>query len=81
MRRGFPAKSVSRFLTNSTITGRTRPAIATALPQGLRFLTAALIPQLFDFPADMDRVAAEPNRLNTQALVRYYEREWREINR
>jgi spermidine synthase len=36
---------------------------------------------LFDFPADMTRVDAEPNRLNTQALVRYYEREWREINR
>jgi spermidine synthase len=63
------------------LAGRTRPAIATVLPTGLRFLTAAMIPQLFDFPADMDRVDAEPNRLNTQALVRYYEREWREINR
>ena len=63
------------------LAGRTRPAIARALPPGLRFLTAAMIPQLFDFPADMDRVDAEPNRLNTQALVRYYEREWREINR
>jgi DNA-binding FadR family transcriptional regulator len=26
-------------------------------------------------------IEAEPNRLNTQALVRYYEREWREVNR
>jgi len=63
------------------LAGRTRPVAATSLPPGLRFLTAALVPQLFDFPADMDRVDAEPNRLNTQALVRYYEREWREINR
>ena len=63
------------------LAGRTRPVAATRLPPGLRFLTAALVPQLFDFPADMDRVDAEPNRLNTQALVRYYEREWREINR
>ena len=51
------------------------------LPNGLRFLTAAIVPQLFDFPVDMDRVEAEPNHLNTQALVRYYEREWREVNR
>jgi spermidine synthase len=63
------------------LAGRTRPAIATALPNGLRFLTAAIVPQLFDFPTDMDRIEAEPNRLNTQALVRYYEREWREVNR
>ena len=63
------------------LAGRTRPAAATAVPQGLRFLTAEIVPQLFDFPADMSRVDAEPNRLNTQALVRYYEREWREINR
>ncbi len=63
------------------LAGRTRPVTATSLPPGLRFLTAALVPQLFDFPADMARVDAEPNRLNTQALVRYYEREWREINR
>jgi spermidine synthase len=53
------------------LAGRTRPPAATMLPQGLRFLTAAILPQLFDFPADMARVDAE----------RYYEHEWREINR
>jgi spermidine synthase len=63
------------------LAGRARPATATALPTGLRFLTAATIPQLFDFPTDMSRVEAEPNRLTTQALVRYYEREWSQINR
>jgi predicted membrane-bound spermidine synthase len=29
----------------------------------------------------MARLDVEPNRLNTQALVRYYEEEWRVINR
>jgi hypothetical protein len=35
----------------------------------------------FVFPNDMLKVEAEPNRLNDQALVRYYEHEWREIAR
>jgi spermidine synthase len=52
-----------------------------ALPAHLRFLTSALLPELFTFPQDMSRVPVEPNRLNTQALVRYYEDEWRAINR
>ena len=51
------------------------------LPAGLRFLTAAAIPELFDFPIDMRRVPAEPNRLNTQVLVRYYSDEWDKVNR
>ncbi|HEU4565755.1 MAG TPA: polyamine aminopropyltransferase [Gemmatimonadaceae bacterium] len=51
------------------------------LPQGLRYLTAATIPPMFDFPADMRPVPAEANHLNTQALVRYYEEEWERYNR
>jgi spermidine synthase len=51
------------------------------VPSGLRFLTAALVPELFHFPADMQPVEAEVNRLNDQVLVRYYEREWRDISR
>ena len=51
------------------------------LPEGLRFLQARSLAQLFDFPADMQPVEAEPNRLNDQVLVRYYEREWGEITR
>ncbi len=46
------------------------------LPSGLRFLTAANVPMLFDFPRDMQRVPAEANRLNDQVLVRYYDQEW-----
>lgn len=56
----------------------TRP---TVLPPDLRFLTIAMLPQLFQFPLDMARLPVEPNRLNTQALVRYYEDEWRAVNR
>ncbi len=49
------------------------------LPQGLRFLSAQNIAQLFTFPNDMLPVEAEPNRLNDQVLVRYYDHEWRNI--
>ena len=51
------------------------------LPGGLRYLTAEAVPELFRFPLDMARVDVEPNRLNTQMLVRYYEEEWDTINR
>lgn len=44
---------------------------------GLRFVNAALMPVLFQFPLDMAEVPAEVNRLNTQALVNYYEAEWK----
>jgi len=53
----------------------------TRLPAGLRFLSLSNLPQLFIFPNDMLKVEAEPNRLNDQVLVRYYEHEWREIAR
>ena len=49
------------------------------LPDGLRYLSAAALPALFQFPNDMTPVDAEPNRLNDQVLVRYYEHDWREI--
>jgi len=47
-----------------------------ALPGGLRFLTVEGARDLFRFPPDMDRVPTEVNRLNNQALVRYFEEEW-----
>lgn len=46
------------------------------LPEGLRFLTTATLPLLFDFPLDMARVPAEVNRLSNQVLVNTYEHEW-----
>lgn len=53
----------------------------TSVPAGLRFLAAANIAEMFSFPNDMKQVPAEPNRLNDQVLVRYYEKEWRDIAR
>lgn len=52
-----------------------------SLPPGLKFLTVAELPSLFEFPADMQPVPAEVNRLNDQVLVRYYEKEWKDIAR
>ncbi|HZU28101.1 MAG TPA: polyamine aminopropyltransferase [Bryobacteraceae bacterium] len=49
------------------------------LPSGLRFLSVRNLPELFVFPNDMLPVSAEPNRLNTQILVRYYEQDWKDI--
>ncbi len=49
------------------------------LPAGLRFLSARNVGEMFVFPNDMLPVAAEPNRLNNQTLVRYYENDWKDI--
>ena len=51
------------------------------LPPDLRFVTATQLPSMFEFPPDMAPVEAEVNRLNNQALVHYYEREWSAIAR
>jgi spermidine synthase len=53
----------------------------TTLPGGLRYLTVAEVPRMFEFAADMQPVPVEANRLNTQVLVRYYEQEWDRVNR
>ena len=45
-------------------------------PQGLRYLTPQGLPGMLHFPPDMARVAAEPNRLSNQTLVRTFEEEW-----
>ena len=47
----------------------------------LRFLDGPAAQSMFVFPPDMPRLAMEPNRLNTQALVRYFERDWRDVLR
>ena len=47
------------------------------LPPGLRFLSN--VRELFDFPNDMSLVETQANQLNNQILVRYYEREWKDI--
>jgi spermidine synthase len=51
-----------------------------ALPPGLRFLTLSGLPALFDFPPDMARLEAEPNRLSSQGLVHTFEEEWGRVH-
>ena len=62
--------------------GLTRRAVlgAAALPGGLRFLTPAGVPPLFQFPNDMARVPAEVNRLSNQVLVQTFEQEWGKVH-
>jgi spermidine synthase len=54
--------------------------LPTALPPGLRFLTLEGLPALLQFPPDMARVAAEPNRLSNQVLVQTFEQEWGRVH-
>ncbi|MEY8689403.1 MAG: polyamine aminopropyltransferase [Leptothrix sp. (in: b-proteobacteria)] len=54
--------------------------LPSALPADLRFLTLTGLPALMDFPPDMARVAAEPNRLSDQGLVRTFEEEWGRVH-
>lgn len=51
-----------------------------SLPPGLRFLDVQSLPRLFDFPLDMARVSAEPNRLSHQNLVHLFEEEWGRVH-
>jgi spermidine synthase len=52
-----------------------------SLPPGLRFLTVDGMAALLQFPPDMARVPAEPNRLSNQTLVTVFEEEWGHIHR
>ncbi|MBN2359850.1 MAG: polyamine aminopropyltransferase [Deltaproteobacteria bacterium] len=45
-----------------------------------RFLTAATLPALFAFPADLQRRSVDVNRLDQPVITRYYERGWRTYN-
>jgi spermidine synthase len=47
---------------------------------GLRYLDGPTLASLFVLGPDLAPLPAEVNRLNNQALVRYYEDEWRRWN-
>ena len=53
------------------------PPRAPPAPVPLRFLDGDTMPAMFVIPADLGPVPVEINRLDNQALVRYYETEWR----
>ncbi|MDB4972684.1 MAG: Spermidine synthase [Myxococcaceae bacterium] len=44
--------------------------------RGLRYLDDESLRALFLFSADMGKLEVEPNRLNNQLLVQYYEQDW-----
>ncbi|MFN0051279.1 MAG: polyamine aminopropyltransferase [Planctomycetales bacterium] len=46
----------------------------------LKFLNDRTLRGLFDFPEDFGPIPVEINRLDNQALVRYYEAEWKRWN-
>ena len=50
------------------------------LPSGLKFLNQKTLPGLFEFPADMQPMKTDVNRLFDQALVRYYQADWARVN-
>ncbi len=59
------------------LAGRSPYEPPAALPVPTRFLDGGTLAAMFSFSRDMDRVAAEPNHLNSQNLVRTFEDEWR----
>jgi spermidine synthase len=58
------------------LAGRALPDMPAHLPEHLRFVSPAVLQEMFSFPPDMQRVPTEVNRLDNQVLVRYYEAEW-----
>jgi spermidine synthase len=50
------------------------------LPPGLRFLGVDGLAALLQFPPDMARVDAQPNRLSNQRLVQIFEEEWGKVH-
>lgn len=57
---------------------RTDFSVPTRAPSiALRYLNDQALRSMFDIPADMARLPVDINQLDNQALVRYYEREWR----
>jgi spermidine synthase len=49
-------------------------------PQGLRYLNDAAMAAMFVIPSDLAPLEVEVNRLDNQALVRYYDAEWKRWN-
>ena len=56
---------------------RALPDLPAKLQPRLRFLNGPVMANMFDMPPDLGPVDVEINRLNNQALVRYYDKEWK----
>jgi len=55
-------------------------AMPKSLPAGLRFVSLATLPALFQFPPDMAPLQMPANTLNDQVLVRAYDKDWKDIS-
>lgn len=47
----------------------------------MRFLDAASTKLMFEFPPDMKEIKVEPNWLNNQTLVHYFDQDWAQVIR
>ncbi len=43
----------------------------------LKYVTPEILPSMFTFPLDMQKIKTDINRLNNQSLVHYYDQEWK----
>ena len=50
------------------------------LPSGLKFYESKRFAEMSQFPADMNLVSTEINKLNNQILIHYFEDEWGKVN-
>lgn len=50
-------------------------------PKEVQFITLEGMSNMTHFPPDMDHIVAEPNSLNNQMLVHYFEKEWSKYTR
>jgi spermidine synthase len=50
-------------------------------PAGLKFVNQQVAQEMFLFPPDMAELKVDTNRLNNQALVKYFEDEWSHYTR
>ncbi|WP_448503015.1 polyamine aminopropyltransferase [Sphingomonas sp.] len=74
--RGYHAYVPSFGAWGFLLAAADRPVPATGRVLPGRFLTPETEAQLFDFPPDMARRETPVNRLDNQALVRSFDREW-----
>lgn len=58
------------------LAGVEQPKLGNRLPFHVRYLNLDEVSRIVSFPADMDRVQVEPNRLFDQVLVRYFQEDW-----
>jgi spermidine synthase len=56
-------------------------AVPTHFALPMRYLTGPVAAEMFAFPPDMQRVDADANHLNNQALVRYFDEDWHRVIR